>query len=249
MGRLKSTKFICLDCETTGLEIGKDKIIEVAAVAFTFEEVFQEFETLIDPRCAIPQTSQAIHHISSDMLLGKPEAKEILPQLLKFIGNDIIVGHGINFDIGMIVAAAKEAGVPCSIQNNPVIDTLRLARHYGDSPSNALDNLAKHFNVPVDETHRAMADVQLNIGVFKHLVNRYQTTEQIFKILDAPIKMKYMPLGKYKGRTFADLPLDYLYHAARLDFDLDLSFTIRLELKNRKKGGQFSQVTNPFCGL
>jgi DNA polymerase-3 subunit epsilon len=246
---LKTTRFICLDCETTGLDLQKDKIIEIGVALFTFSEVIQEYETLVDPCCDIPEISIAIHHITAEMVAGKPKIKEVLPQVIGMIGKEIIIGHGINFDIQMIVNAARESGVQCLIQNNPIIDTLRLARHYGDSPTNSLNNLALHFNVPVEETHRAMADVKINMAVFKHLVSRFQTTEQIFKLLSQPIKMKYMPLGKYKGRPFSELPLDYLMYAAKLDFDQDLKFTIRLELKARKAGGQFSQATNPFCGL
>ena len=61
--------------------------------------------------------------------------------------------------------------------------------------------------------------------------------------------MKYMPLGKHKGRQFGEIPLQYLQWAAHMDFDQDLLFTIRSELKKRKKGTGFKQVTNPFGDL
>lgn len=233
----------------TGLDLEKDRIIEVAAIRFTFSEILKEYESLVDPECPIPETSLAIHHINSAMLFGKPKIDEVLSPLLDVIGDHIIIGHGIGHDIQLVTLAARRAKVPCKIIMNPFIDTLRLARHYGDSPVNSLQQLASHFNVPIDETHRAMADVKMNIAVFKYLAGRFKTTEQLFNILAQPIKMKYMPLGKYKGRLFSEIPLDYLQWSLKMDFDQDLRYTINLEINERKKGGKFSQATNPFSQL
>lgn len=58
-----------------------------------------------------------------------------------------------------------------------------------------------------------------------------------------------MPLGKHKGRTFDEIPLDYLLWAERKDFDQDLLYSIRLELRNRKKGRGFEQSSSPFADL
>lgn len=249
MTLLKKAQFICLDCEMTGLDREKDRIIEVAAVRFTLTEIIDQFETLIDPECAISEDSLAIHHISSQMLEGKPKIEAILPSLFSFVGKDIIMGHGIGFDIDMIVRAAARASVPCTIGNRETIDTLRLARHYGDSPNNSLESLAGHFNVTNDAAHRALSDVMTNIEVFRHLVRRFQTLEEVREILSRPIRMKYMPLGKHKGRLFSELPLQYLQWASRMDFDQDLLYSLRLELKKRNKGGGFSQVASPFSNL
>lgn len=249
MGDLKNAVFVCVDCELTGLDLRKDKIIEVAAVKFNFSQTLAEFQSLVDPEMPIPEESMAIHHISSSMLAGKPKIAEVLPKLLACMGECTIVGHGISYDIEAISKAAHEAGIACRLVYSPVIDTLRLARYYGDSPTNSLEYLASHFNVPVEDTHRAMADVVMNIAVFKHLVSRFKTTEQIFNVLAQPIKMKYIPFGKYKGRLFSELPLDYLQWLSKMDFDQDLEHTIQSEINDRKKGGKFSQATNPFSNL
>ncbi len=246
---LKDTSFICLDCEFTGLDPENDRIIEIAAVRFTTATFLGQFDALVNPECAISDESFAIHHISQSMVSDKPRIDDILPQFLNFVGTDIIVGHGIGYDLAMIEKAASRAQVPYSLKTSTCIDTLRLARLYGDSPNNSLESLAAHFNVPNPGSHRALNDVLMNVEVFKHLVRKYKTVEQILEILSKPIKMKYMPLGKYKGRQFSEIPLQYLLHAARLDFDQDLLFSIRQELAKRKKGGGFKQATNPFAEL
>lgn len=249
MALLKDVSFICLDCEFTGLDPDNDCILEIAAVRFDFQTMLAQYDALVNPECLIGDDSFAIHHISQQMVTHKPTIDKILPEFLAFVGSDTIVGHGIGFDLAMIEKAAARAQIPYSLKNNPCMDTLRLARHYGDSPNNSLESLAQHFNVNNPGSHRALNDVMMNIQVFKHLVRRYRTTEQIFEILAKPIKMKFMPLGKHKGRQFGEIPLQYLKWAAHMDFDQDLLYSIRLELSKRKKGEGFKHATNPFSEL
>jgi DNA polymerase-3 subunit epsilon len=249
MGRLENEIFVCIDCESTGLDPENDRIIEIAVARFTWEKILQEFETLVDPSCPIPQVSQEIHKISSEMLEGKPKISEILPQILPIIEPHIIVGHGIGFDIALIAAEARRHNIPTTIDKQPFLDTLRMARLYGESPTNALQQLRQHFNIQPEGAHRAMSDVLVNIEVFKHLAKTYTTTEEWLAALQKPIRLKAMPLGKHKGRRFEEIPLEYLIWAQKKDFDQDLLYSIRLEIRNRKKGGGFQQSANPFSSL
>ena len=177
------------------------------------------------------------------------QIKEVLPQILKLIEGHPIVGHGIGFDIALIAAEAKRNQVPTKIKQAPLIDTLRLARLYGESPVNSLDMLRQHFNIEPQGVHRAMSDVLVNIEVFKHLCHRFKSTQEIFKALEKPIKLRTMPLGKHKGRKFDEIPIEYLLWAEKKDFDQDLLYSIRSEIKQRKKGGGFEQSSNPFAQL
>jgi len=163
MGLINKDIFVCLDCETTGLEIDKDRIIEIAIVRFDFDQALDSFETLIDPQMAIPEVSIAIHHINDLMVKGKPKIQEILPKVFEFVGRSIIVGHGITNDIAFLCAAAKQYNIPCKLASHPYLDTLRLARLYGESPINSLEKLRQHFNIAEEGAHRAMNDVIVNI--------------------------------------------------------------------------------------
>lgn len=249
MGLLSKDTFVCLDLETTGLEPEKDSIIEVAIVRFTFDEILESYETLIDPGCPISEVSMAIHHITDEMVLGKPKIQEVVPHVLKLIGRSIIVGHGIPMDIAFLAAAAKQHKIPTTLPSHPFFDTLRLARLYGESPTNSLKTLGEHFNIESEGAHRAMNDVMVNVEVFKYLATRFNTTEQLVERLKKPIPLKTMPLGKHKGRPFSEIPHEYLLWASNKDFDQDLIFSIRSELKKRRQNPSFGQCASPFADL
>jgi DNA polymerase-3 subunit epsilon len=249
MAKLQGTEFICLDVEATGLNTASDRVIEVAATRFTIDENLGDFESLINPECEIPAASQSVHNISQDMVKDKPVIAKVLPDLLAFIGTRTVVGHGIQYDIDILCNEAARCGISCSLKENPVIDTLRLARLYGESPANSLEVLRRHFNIQAEGAHRALADVTVNIQVFRHLSKRFTTTEQISACLARPILMKAMPLGKHKGRLLREVPLNYLTWAVRQQFDGDLLFSLQTELQRRRKGGGFHEASNPFHGL
>jgi DNA polymerase III subunit epsilon len=241
--------FVCVDCESTGLDPETDRMIEIAAAKFTVNEILEQKDALVNPECDIPEVSIAIHHITQDMCAGQPPAREVLPEFLEFIGDHPIVGHNIQFDIELIANTAKREGIPCKIRENDTIDTLRLARLYGESPTNSLEKLREHFNIADEGAHRALSDVVVNIGVFRYLSLNFKTKQQILDVLKKPIALKFMPLGKHKGRPIREMPLDYLKWAANKDFDMDLLFTLRSELKRRKQKKDFGQSTNPFQDL
>jgi DNA polymerase III subunit epsilon len=249
MGLLKKDIFVCIDCETTGLDPENDQIIEIAIISFSFSGTIESYETLVNPNRLIPIESQAIHHIDDSMVANKPSIKEVLPKVLEIANDYPIMGHGVSFDIQCIVNAAKKFNIPCQLSNNKVLDTLRLARNYGNSPVNSLEELRKHFNIQEEGAHRAMSDVLVNIQVFKHLCLTFTKTETLYKILSKPILLKTMPLGKHKGRLIKEIPLAYLQWASKQNFDQDLIHSLRFALKKMKKQSNFAQATNPFNQL
>lgn len=249
MGRLNQDTFICLDCETTGLDAKKDAIIEVAVVKFAGSEILDSFESLVDPQIPIPASSTAIHHITQQMVEGKPRIDQLLPELLARIGGHVIIGHGVGFDVEILREAARRYTIPCLLEKNPILDTLRMARLYGGSAVNSLAMLGQHFNIPDHDSHRAMGDVRVNVELFRQLIKNHTTTEKLLELLTKPILMNIMPLGRHKGRPIKDLPLNYLQSAVRLDFDQDLIYSLQHEIRRRKRGNLFIQAGNPFGEL
>ena len=95
-----------------------------------------------------------------------------------------------------------------------------------------------------------MNDVVVNIEVFKYLSKNFKTTEQIVNRLKSPIQLKTMPLGKHKTHEFlSEIPVEYLRWAVNQNFDQDLMFSLKTELKKRNKGANSAQASNPFSNL
>lgn len=94
-----------------------------------------------------------------------------------------------------------------------------------------------------------MNDVVVNMEVFKQLAKDYKNLDALFDALSRPILFRLMPLGKHRGRFLKDIPLQYLMWAVKKDFDQDLLYSLRTEIKKRKQGNLFGQVGNPFSQL
>lgn len=246
---LQKTVFVCLDCEMTGLDFEQDRVVEVAVKQFTLQDTREEYEALVNPGIPIPELATSIHHITDEMVRGEPAIEQVLPKVLRLLGRHPIIGHAVQMDIEMLIRAADRAQIPHTLRQNVVIDTLRMARQYGESATNSLQSLREHFGIEPEGAHRAMSDVNVNIEVFKSLAKDYRDLDHLLQVLSKPIPMRAMPLGKHKGRSFKEIPLDYLIWAANKDFDQDLLFSIRSEINRRKKGNLFSQATNPFQDL
>jgi len=251
MARSTKRKFICLDCESTGLDPKNDRVIEIAICHFNekSDEIFESFESLIQPGCPIPEESQNVHHITDDMVRDASPFSEVMGRVAHLVDQSVVVGHGIQFDIDLIQNEAKRINAPDPFCQCTVIDTLRLARAYGECPVCSLQGLRRHFNFDEVGAHRAMGDVITNIQVFRRLAALHKSYEAMMECLSKPILLKEMPLGKYRGRPFREIPIQYINWAVHQKFDSDLLFTLRKEIRNRKIKTSFQQASNPFCDV
>jgi DNA polymerase III epsilon subunit family exonuclease len=114
------TVFVSLDLETTGLDPNTDSIIEIGAVKFNENRVEAEYSTLINPRKPISNFITNLTGISNTMVLNAPLLVDALPDLMRFVGDAIIVGQNIAFDLSFL----QKVGI---FRNNQSIDTYELA--------------------------------------------------------------------------------------------------------------------------
>ena len=94
----------------------------------------------------------------------------VLYEFKKFLGNDIIIGHNVNFDIDFIYdSMVDNLGEYLS---NDYIDTLRISRKLlPELKHHKLDNLIDYFNLTKRNEHRALNDCVLTNQVYINLVN------------------------------------------------------------------------------
>jgi DNA polymerase III subunit epsilon len=167
-GGLTDVEFVAFDLETTGLSPSACQIVEMGGVRFRANGCpIDEFEQLIDPRCAIPRVATRIHGITDTMVRGMPTLADALPRFLEFLGRDrtILMAHNASFDLGFLHAAMLQTG--CGTLRNPVIDTLQLARRcIRGSRTYRLADLAIHLRLASAEDHRALSDARLVQSLF-----------------------------------------------------------------------------------
>jgi len=169
---LSKVTFVVLDLETTGGSPHDCAITEVGAVKLRGGECLGRFETLVNPGVPIPPLITVLTGITEAMVLPAPRINEVLPPLLEFIGDAVIVGHNIRFDLSFL-DAAMIANDRARLANRHV-DTLAIARRLvrDEIPNLRLSTLARHFRVPTEPNHRAFADAQATAEVLHALLER-----------------------------------------------------------------------------
>lgn len=161
--------YVALDLETTGLDPEWDSIIEIGMVRVRRGEVVAEYSTLVNPGMPIDDFIAELTGITNDMLAAAPALPEVLPAARDFLGNDIILGHNINFDINFIYDNCEYQGLkPVS---NGYIDTMRISRRVlPDLKHHRLGDIVNALGVDHAQAHRAIGDCHATIGCYKALL-------------------------------------------------------------------------------
>ncbi len=165
---------IVFDIETTGLSVSSCQIIEIGAVRIKNGEVVEVFDSFVNPHVPIPSEITQLTSITNDMVKDAPSIDIVLADFFKFIGNNLLIAHNANFDIGFIRHAAKENSMPF---DNPYLDTLALSRFINpDLKTHKLDVLAKHYKLGDFNHHRASDDAEMLAHIY------FSMTEAMLKM-------------------------------------------------------------------
>lgn len=158
--------YCVVDIETTGLDTYFNEIIELAAIKIRNNEIVDKFQTLIKPYGQIDEFIEQLTGITNDMVKNAPKIEEKLNELFNFIGNDIIVGHNVNFDINFLYDESLKCYGDALIKNN-FVDTMRIGRKcIKDTKNHKLNTLALKFNIDTENEHRALADCIITYKLF-----------------------------------------------------------------------------------
>ena len=107
---LYEVPFCILDLETTGTAPGNSAITEIGAVLYKGGEELGSFQTLVDPGREIPPFITVLTGITHAMVINAPKIEEAFPTFLEFLGDAVIVGHNVRFDLSFLNAAATRLG-------------------------------------------------------------------------------------------------------------------------------------------
>lgn len=169
---LSEVTFCVLDLETTGGSAADCEITEVGAARYRMGEELGAFQTLVDPGVALPPFITVLTGITQAMVVEAPSIEAVLPSFLEFIGDAVVVGHNLRFDLSFLDAAAHRLGYPTV--SNRTLDTVALARRLVRSEVRnlKLSTLAAHFRSPVTPNHRALDDARATAHVLWGLLER-----------------------------------------------------------------------------
>lgn len=169
--------YTALDLETTGLDPKKDKIIEVGAVRVRNGEVTDRFQSLINQGVVLPDKITQLTGITQEELIMAPYAEQVIPELLAFLGDDVILGHSVMFDYSFLKKEAVNQGLWKTEQNAMGLDTLKLARVLlPELPSRRLTDLCTHYQIK-HHAHRALGDAESTVGLYQCLAREFYNRE------------------------------------------------------------------------
>src|SRR5437660_4304079 len=146
-------EYAALDLETTGLDPGRDRVIEVGAVAFTPDGVTASMERLVDPGRSLPEPVLRLTGIKQEELRGAASEESALAELGDFLRGRQPVGHGARLDVDFLVAAGHWD------ETTEILDTLDVARILMPAAaSHSLPLLATELGFGQPRPHRALDD-------------------------------------------------------------------------------------------
>lgn len=189
---IASLKDYCvIDTETTGYSPLCDDIIEVAALKFREGKLIDTFSFLVKPddfEGNLPYLDDDVIErtgITDEMLSTANDTKTVLSKFTDFIGNDILVGHSVHFDINFLYDSIEQY-FGTYLSNN-FVDTLKIARRLlPDLPSHRLSDLVEHYNCERLTFHRSLSDAQMTAKCYLKLiddvVDSYGSIEEFGKL-------------------------------------------------------------------
>ena len=163
-----TTTYVAVDLETTGLDPARDAIIEIGAVRFRGNAVEDEFGSLVNPLRDIPPFVSQLTGITDKAVEDAPTLYSLRSRLKAKLGDYVIVGHNVEFDLGFL----RETGLGLG---NRRIDTVTLASVLVPQAGRfSLSALADYLACPQHDGrgHRALADAVTTVELFLALRER-----------------------------------------------------------------------------
>lgn len=152
--------YTVIDIETTGISPDSCEIIEISALRCRGRRACESFSTLVRPRRRISRFITELTGITNGMVAGAPDISSALKGFAEFVGEDILMGYNVNFDINFLYDHMMAChGRPVS---NDFVDVLRFSRRALKGLSDHKQTtVAAHYGINVEGAHRALKDCEI----------------------------------------------------------------------------------------
>ena len=186
------SSYICFDLETTGFSAVTERIIEIGAVRIVNGEIKDEFCTFVNPKKNIPKKITELTGINDLMVKNAPDELEAIQKFIDYCGkSNILVAHNAAFDVSFLKSALKRCNLNFDFKS---IDTVALCRAKINLIKNyKLSTVAKYFNLPEFNHHRANDDARTLALIFLKLLPENIKNKKLGEIFEnSDIKKKIL---------------------------------------------------------
>jgi DNA polymerase-3 subunit epsilon len=208
------------DLETTGINIGSDRILEIAIIKITPDGTVHKKRKLLNPEMPIPPASTEVHGITNEMVKDAPTFKQAANEIKQFIDGCDLAGYNSNrFDVPILMEEFLRTGIEIDLKTTKLIDVQRI---FHQMEQRTLSAAYKFYcNKNLDGAHSAEIDAGATWEVLQAQVERYpqlgNSVESILKatgeeeIVDFARRFimengkEVFNFGKHKGRPVADV--------------------------------------------
>jgi len=180
---LKLHRPICFfDLETTGVDVARDRIVEIAILK-VFPNGNKESKTwLVNPERPIPEASTKIHGITDEKVANEPTFKELAPLVYQMIKDSDLAGFNSDrFDIPLLAEELLRAGVDFDLGNRVTVDIQTI---FHKKEERTLSAAYKFYcNESLENAHSAEADTHATYEILKAQLDRYEDLENDMRAL------------------------------------------------------------------
>lgn len=209
-----------IDLETTGINIGSDRIIEIAIIKISPDGTRQVKRKLLNPQMPIPKASSDVHGITDEMVKDAPTFKQAANEIKQFIDNCDLAGYNSNrFDVPMLVEEFLRIGMEISIDGKRLVDVQRIFHMMEQRTLSAAYKF--YCQKTLEGAHSAEVDATATWEVLEAQIERYPqlgtTIESIVKatgeedLVDFARRfirengVEVFNFGKHKGKPVAQV--------------------------------------------
>lgn len=209
------------DLETTGVNIGADRIVEISILKLMPDGTRQVKTKRVNPGKPIPAEASKVHGIYDKDVENEPLFKEVANELLQFIGNADLAGYNSNkFDVPMLADEFIRADIDFDMKGRRLVDVQNI---FHKMEQRTLSAAYKFYcNKEIENAHSAEADIIATYEVFEAQMNRYENLKQDVDFLHEFTRMndnvdlggrivfndkkqEVFNFGKHKGKTVSDV--------------------------------------------
>ena len=167
---------VFFDLETTGINVAKDRIVEIACIKIYPDGTEETLEQRINPEMHIPVETSEIHGIYDADVKFEPTFKEFVSELLQFIGNADLAGYNSNrFDVPMLVEEILRVGADIDMKSRKMLDVQNIFMRMEQRTLSAAHKF--YLNEELVNAHSALADTTATYKVLKAQLDRYNGVE------------------------------------------------------------------------